>query len=127
MRLKEVKWDLSGTGSDLNLFRGGQLIATIPKNTAASLDLLFQPNQTGTFVTSGFLRLSFWWKLVVKWEVVSFAVPANIPTEVKSEIEYEPLKPEIKEREVEIQPQLQARPKRKLTERIMSVFKRGQS
>ena len=78
MRLKEVKWNLSGTGSDLNIYRAGQIVATVPKNTAASLDILFQPGQNGSMVTSGFLRLAFWWTLIVKWEIVSYAAPGAV-------------------------------------------------
>ena len=126
MKLKEIQWNTFDRNFSLNIVRNNRLIATIPSGPTNAFDFLFQPGQQALFTVSSFIRLVTSWSLIIRWEIISLVdAPAYIPAEVKSEIENEPLELDVKEREVEIQPQYQARPKRKLTERIMSVFRPG--
>ena len=123
MRLKEIRW-VNSRNHSLNIVRNNRVIATVPSGPRNEFNFLYEPGDQLLFTTSDFIRLQTSWSLIIRWELlVPFVV--YIPTEVKSEIENEPLELDIEEREVKVQSQIVARPKRKLTERIMSVFKRG--
>ena len=131
MRLKELYWNTFDRTFSLNVIRRGQVIATVPSGPSNAFNFLYNPGDQAYFITSSFIRLATSWQLAARWEIVSFSTAVDVPAygQVQPQIQHEPLKLKEESREIEneVQPQLQARPKRKLTERIMSVFKRGQS
>ena len=76
MRLKEVYWNMfehAHGSSAIEIGRGTgsavPTVATVQPATPTELDLLFTVGQNCVFRTADFVRLTYRWQLVARWEI----------------------------------------------------------